>query len=169
MDTPHRHSTTTTHTTTTTNNTTATSTPQTTPQTPHARPHTTQHSSPKFVHVGLSRASEVHQSKQWILHIFSLRIDREEHVRDSSNHSPYLIKLWTLREMVRLVFSPPKPSFTNDLHVSIAAESHCQGHSRRSPAIVLNHFDIESRRGYLQESHGCTCRLSALVSNFSPL
>ena len=69
--------------------------PPTTPQ-PHRqhRPHTTQHSSPKFAHVGLSRASEVHHRNPWILHILSLKIDREQHDADSSNRSLYLIKLF---------------------------------------------------------------------------
>ena len=37
-------------------------------------------------------APEVHQRNPWILSIFSLRIDREQHVPDSSNHSIYLMK-----------------------------------------------------------------------------
>ena len=41
--------------------------------------------------------------------------------------------------------------------------------SRRLPALVLNHFDVQSRRGYHYESHGFSCRLYALVLNFSPL
>ena len=56
----------------------------------HMHSHTQHNSSPKFAHVGLSRASEVHQNKHWILHIFSLKIDREQDVADSSNHSLYL-------------------------------------------------------------------------------
>ena len=39
-------------------------------------------------------APEVHQRNPWILHIFSLRIDREQRVPDSSNHSLYLLKLF---------------------------------------------------------------------------
>ena len=57
----------------------------------------------------------VHDLASWILHNFSLRIDREQHVPDSSNHSLYLTKLLsssypgetlegTSREMVRFVF-----------------------------------------------------------------
>ena len=57
-----RQSTTTTHTTTTTNKT---------------------KNHQKIPHVGLTRASEVHQSKHWILHIFSLRVGREQHVHRS--------------------------------------------------------------------------------------
>ena len=46
------------------------------------------------LHTGLSRASERFTERNpCILHIFSLRIDREQHVPDSSNHSLYLIKL----------------------------------------------------------------------------
>ena len=40
-----------------------------------------------------TRASEVHQRNPWMFPILSLRIDREQHVPDSSNHSLYLIKL----------------------------------------------------------------------------
>ena len=40
-------------------------------------------------------APEVHQRNQWILPIFSLRIGREQHVADSSNHSRCLIKLFS--------------------------------------------------------------------------
>ena len=35
-----------------------------------------------------------HRKKPWILYIFSLRIDREQHVPDSSNRSLYLTKLF---------------------------------------------------------------------------
>ena len=49
---------------------------------------------PKFAHVGLSRDSEVHQRNPWILPIFSLRIGREQHVADTSNHPLCLIKLF---------------------------------------------------------------------------
>ena len=52
---------------------------------------------PKFVHVGLSRAPEVQQRSPCMLPTFSLRIGREEHVRDSSNCSLYLIKLFKLQ------------------------------------------------------------------------
>ena len=41
------------------------------------------------------------------------------------------------------------------------------GFSCRFPALVLNRFVIQSRRGYHFES--VSCRLSALVLNFSPL
>ena len=44
---------------------------------------------------GYHLAPEVHQRKSWILHIFSLRIDREQHVPDSSNHSLSMIKLFS--------------------------------------------------------------------------
>ena len=56
-----------------------------------------------------------------------LRIDREQHVSDSSNHSLWLIKLsipavlvdtaeGTSHRMVRFVFRHQNPSITNDLH-----------------------------------------------------
>ena len=38
----------------------------------------------------------------------------------------------------------------------------------RLPALVLNNFDIQSRRGYHYEIHGFSCRSPALVLNFSP-
>ena len=62
--------------------------------------------------------------------------------------------------------------FTTPHHNHDHDHSHTQeghGHSCRLPALVFNHFHIQSRRGHLQESHGYSCRLSALVSNFSPL
>ena len=40
-------------------------------------------------------APQVHQRNPWILQNFSLRIDREQHVPDSSNHSLYLTKLFS--------------------------------------------------------------------------
>ena len=42
---------------------------------------------------------EAHQRNLWILYIFSLRIDREQHVPDSSNHSLYLIKLFSFSNL----------------------------------------------------------------------
>ena len=61
----------------------------------------------------------------------SLRIDREQHVPDSSSHSLCLIKLLSnrycgetlegsSREMVRFVFRSHETSITNDLRVSIS-------------------------------------------------
>ena len=44
---------------------------------------------------GYHLAPEVHQRKSWILHIFSLRKDREQHVPDSSNHSLCLVELFS--------------------------------------------------------------------------
>ena len=50
----------------------------------------------KTAHVELSRASERFTDRNpWILPISSLRIDREQHVPDSSNHSLYLLKLFS--------------------------------------------------------------------------
>ena len=43
------------------------------------------------------------------------------------------------------------------------------GYSCRLPALVLDHFDIQSRRGYDYESHGFSCRSPVLVLNFTPL
>ena len=54
---------------------------------------------------------------------------------------------------------------TNDLHVNIAAEITLSWSLLPLLALVLSHFDIQSRRGYLQESHGYSCRLSELVLN----
>ena len=42
---------------------------------------------------------EVHQRNPWIFYIFSLRIDREQHLSDSSNHSLYLIKLFSFTNL----------------------------------------------------------------------
>ena len=42
---------------------------------------------------------EVQQRNPWILQIFSLRTDREQHVPDSSNHSLYLIKLFSFSNL----------------------------------------------------------------------
>ena len=45
-------------------------------------------------HVELSRASERFTERNpWILPIQGLRIDREQHVPESSDHSLYLMKL----------------------------------------------------------------------------
>ena len=53
---------------------------------------------PRKAHVEFSVGlREVHQRNRWIIHIFSLRTDREQHVSDSSNHSLYLIKLFSFR------------------------------------------------------------------------
>ena len=52
---------------------------------------------PKFAQIGLSRDPEVHQKYHWISQISSLRTSREQHVRDSSNHSLYLMKLFVFR------------------------------------------------------------------------
>ena len=50
---------------------------------------------PKFAHVWSSRASEIHHKKPMDLTHFSLRIGREQHVADSSNHSLCLMKLFS--------------------------------------------------------------------------
>ena len=42
---------------------------------------------------------EVHKRNPWILHIFSLRIDRKQHVPDSSNLPLYLRKLFSFRNL----------------------------------------------------------------------
>ena len=65
----------------------------TTRNTEHARCHR-QFCLPKFAHVRLSldpRGSP--KRNRWILHMFSFRTDREQHVPKSSNHSLYLINL----------------------------------------------------------------------------
>ena len=86
---------------------------------------------PKFAHVWLSRDSEVHQRNQCIFTIFRLRISREQHVADSSNHSLSLIKLFSFSclEGNKLLdcsvgLSPFSPSITNDVNVSIATSTH---------------------------------------------
>ena len=46
------------------------------------------------LHIGSSRASERFTERNpWILNIFSLKIGREQHVPESSDHSLYLMKL----------------------------------------------------------------------------
>ena len=77
---------------------------------------------PKFAHVWLSRASEVHQKTFQSFPFSSLRIDSDRHVTDSSNHSLYLIRLFSfsnlegiLAQMVRLV-SPLLLSPSLSLH-----------------------------------------------------
>ena len=52
---------------------------------------------PKFARIGISRDPEVHQKYHWISQISRLRTGREQHVRDSSNHSLYLMKLFVFR------------------------------------------------------------------------
>ena len=55
---------------------------------------------PRKAHVEFSLVvREVHQRNRWILHIFSLKTDREQHVHDSSNHSIFLIKLFSFRHL----------------------------------------------------------------------
>ena len=65
---------------------------------------------------------EVHQSNHWIFQISSLRIGREQHVPESSNHSLYLMNLFVFscpegNKAATLFdsFSPPSPGITNDL------------------------------------------------------
>ena len=55
----------------------------------------------KTAHVGLSRAPEVQQRTPWILPIFCLRIGREQHVAESSNHSLHLNTLFNSRHMTQ--------------------------------------------------------------------
>ena len=68
----------------------------------------------------LTCAREVRQRNPWMLPILSLRIDREQHVPDSSNQSLYLIKLFNSSSPQRhcgenqppdgsVCLSPPKP------------------------------------------------------------
>ena len=49
--------------------------------------------------LGYHLTPEVHQRNPWISHIFSLRIDRQQHVPDSSNHSLYLVKLFSFSNL----------------------------------------------------------------------
>ena len=79
---------------------------------------------------------EVHQRNPWILHIFSLRMDREQHVPDSSNHSLHLIKLFSFSKiegnfggnqlMVRLVSHLLPPSSTTTPHTHNTTQHHTQ-------------------------------------------
>ena len=107
----------------------------------HNNDHQQHHSSPKFPHVRFSRDSEVHLNKHWILHIFSLRVGREQHV----HHSLYLRETrWA------------------ECNERFARQYRCGNDCRRLSALVLNRFDIQSRRGHHVECHGYSCRLSAL-------
>ena len=72
------------------------------------------------------------------------------------------------RDMVSPAVYPRLSSHHFDIQ-STARKSHCLGYSCRLPALVLNHFNIQSRRGYHYESHGFSCRSPAFVLNFSPL
>ena len=85
---------------------------------------------PKFAHVGLSRASEVHQSKHWILHIFSLK-NRPRTTCCRFLQSLALSEGNKLSGMERTVCTS----------VSLR-KSHCHGYSCRSPALVLNHSPL---------------------------
>ena len=73
-------------------------------------------------HVGLAPDPRGSPKNPWILHIFSLRIDREQHVPDSSNHSLYQIKLFNSSSPEghcgrnqppdgSICLSPPKPKY----------------------------------------------------------
>ena len=88
-----------------------------------------------MAHVELSLAPEVHQSNHWILPIKSLRLGREQHVPDSSNHPLYMMKLFNSSFLEgnfggnqlldgSISLSPLFLSITNDLHVSIATSLH---------------------------------------------
>ena len=55
---------------------------------------------PRKAHVEFSLGPrEVHQRNCWIIHIFSVRIDREQHVPDSSSNSLYIIKLFSFSNL----------------------------------------------------------------------
>ena len=54
---------------------------------------------PKFAHVWSSRASEVPQKTFQSFPFSSLRIDSDRHVTDSSNHSLYLIRLFSFSNL----------------------------------------------------------------------
>ena len=113
-------------------------TQRTTHNTEHARWHR-QFCLPKFAHVGLSLdPREFHQRTLWIFCIFSLRIDREQHVPDSSNHSLYVIKLFSLSNLEgsswfdqTLPFSSSPPSSTTTTHNTQHTERQRQRHRHR--------------------------------------
>ena len=72
---------------------------QQTQSTTHKRTtHNTQHRTRKVSSTKICPRKDVTLPQRlrnpWILHVFSLRIDREQHVPDSSNHSLHLIKLF---------------------------------------------------------------------------
>ena len=70
---------------------------------------------------GYHLAPEVHQRNPWISHIFSFRIDPEQHVPDSSNHALLRDTAEGIsHRTVRFLFRHHNPSITNDLRVSIA-------------------------------------------------
>ena len=77
---------------------------------------------PRKAHLVFSHSTrEVHQRNPWILHIFSLRIDREQHVPDSSNHSSRETLAGISNQVVRLVshlLLPPLPPTTTQQHTT---------------------------------------------------
>ena len=111
---------------------------------------------PRLIHVELSLAREVNQSYH---RIFRLRIGREQHVLDSSNHSPCLIKLLNSRHMTQR----HTQTRTHTHH------THTAYRSKTREERKMKEKSGQSRRGHHHESHGYSCRLPALVLNFSPL
>ena len=75
---------------------------------------------------GCHLTPEVNKRNPWILPIFSLRIGREQHVADSSNHSLCLIELFsfsnswgTLRRVTWFGFSPSSSSSSTNMYVFV--------------------------------------------------
>ena len=128
------------------------------------------------------------ESNHWMLPISSLRIRREQHVPDSSNHSQNLIKLFKS--------SSPEGNFGECATSTNTHTQHTHTHNhntqQHSTPHHTNTYNTETEREKeeedwerrdktrqdttrqdswlrLQESHGFSCRLSALVLNFSPL
>ena len=79
----------------------------------------------------------------------SLRIGREQHVLDSSHHSPCLRKLFNSRHTAQ--------------H---STAQHTPQRSKRREERKMKEKSGQSRCGYNYESHGFSCHLSALVLNW---
>ena len=102
---------------------THTSTPTHCTPTTHNAQHTTQNTQSVIANSAYQNLPTQHYHlTPWILHTFSLRIDRKQHVPESSNHSHHLIKLfnscspeehcgWNQPPDGSICVSPPKPTF----------------------------------------------------------
>ena len=118
-------------------------TQRTTHNTEHARWHR-QFCLPKIAHLGLSLDPEVHQRNPWISHNFSLRKDREQHVPDSSNHSLYLIKLFSFSNLEGSSGGNQQPDGSISLSLSPPPLPHPpQQHTTRN---TQRHRDTEKQR-----------------------
>ena len=123
--------------------------------TEHARWHR-QFCLPKFAHVGLSldpRGSPKETLGSYTF--FNLRIDREQHVPDSSNHSLYLIKLFSFSNLegssggnqpphgsISLSPSPLPPSSTTTKHNTQHTEIETQRQRQRQNPSFTNNLHV---------------------------